>query len=254
MKATLRHIYLCRTANMSWRTCVVIKQIQSNQSNWRRRYWQPSHLPDHESPLGTERQKHLCPLLLGAKPLWHRRESESPLAMTKIHWRLSTLQIWCHWSTLTFNRRSKLSWMYLYMVEICISWNQQTDHPKDFGTWPEIPTPDKSWRSCNNPTSNWPPQSHKVPYLVPRTTNNLPALWPDSDPRTHAPGMYSVTTQSWWILHCWPTRDPLWGSPRGLHSWVSEISWIILSNMNGHIPRRTPNLNWPPDDKTLNPN
>ena len=31
MKATLRHIYSCRTANMSWRTCVVVKQIQSNQ-------------------------------------------------------------------------------------------------------------------------------------------------------------------------------------------------------------------------------
>ena len=30
IKATLRHIYLCRTANMSWRTCVVVKQIQSN--------------------------------------------------------------------------------------------------------------------------------------------------------------------------------------------------------------------------------
>ena len=30
MKATLRYIYLCRTANMSWRTCVVVKQIQSN--------------------------------------------------------------------------------------------------------------------------------------------------------------------------------------------------------------------------------
>ena len=30
MKATLRHIYLCRTANMSWRTCAVVKQIQSN--------------------------------------------------------------------------------------------------------------------------------------------------------------------------------------------------------------------------------
>ena len=30
MKATLRHIYLWRTANMSWRTCVVVKQIQSN--------------------------------------------------------------------------------------------------------------------------------------------------------------------------------------------------------------------------------
>ena len=33
MKASSRHIYLCRTANMSWRTCVVVKQIQSNQSN-----------------------------------------------------------------------------------------------------------------------------------------------------------------------------------------------------------------------------
>ena len=26
----MRHIHLCRTANMSWRTCVVVKQIQSN--------------------------------------------------------------------------------------------------------------------------------------------------------------------------------------------------------------------------------
>ena len=35
MKATLRHIYLCRTANMSWRTSVVVKQIQSNPNCWR---------------------------------------------------------------------------------------------------------------------------------------------------------------------------------------------------------------------------
>ena len=34
MKATLRHIYLCRTANMSRRTCVGVKQIQSNQNNF----------------------------------------------------------------------------------------------------------------------------------------------------------------------------------------------------------------------------
>ena len=30
MKAILRHIYMCRTANMSWRMYVVLKQIQSN--------------------------------------------------------------------------------------------------------------------------------------------------------------------------------------------------------------------------------
>ena len=67
-------------------------------------------------------------------------------------------------------------------------------------------------RSCNNPTSNWPHQGHKVPYLVPRTTNNLPALWPDSDPPTHAPGVYSVTTQSWRILHCWDSLGTLFGT------------------------------------------
>ena len=37
MKATLRHIYLCRTANMSWRTCVVVKQIQSNPTQLSKR-------------------------------------------------------------------------------------------------------------------------------------------------------------------------------------------------------------------------
>ena len=47
MKATLRHICLCRTANMSWRTCVV-KQIQSNQPllmapKWMREWGSGSH-------------------------------------------------------------------------------------------------------------------------------------------------------------------------------------------------------------------
>ena len=33
--------------------------------------WKSSHLPYHEPALGTERQRHSCPLLLGAKPLLH---------------------------------------------------------------------------------------------------------------------------------------------------------------------------------------
>ena len=88
-----------------------------------------------------------------------------------------------------------------------------------------------------------------VKPVVLGTTDNLPALWPDhrtSDHRTHAPGLYSVTTKSWWILYCWLTGDPLWDNPRGLYSQVSERSWILLSDMNGHIPRTTPNLNQPP--------
>ena len=39
--------------------------------NWIRRCWKPSHLPDHKPPLSTERQRHMCSPLLGAKPSWH---------------------------------------------------------------------------------------------------------------------------------------------------------------------------------------
>ena len=49
--------------------------------------------------------------------------------------------------------------------------------------------PDQSWGDCDNLTPNWLYQGHKIPYLVPRTTNCLPALWPDSDNWTHTPGM-----------------------------------------------------------------
>ena len=59
-------------------------------------------------------------------------------------------------------------------------------------------------------TPNWPYQGHKITYLVPRTTNCLPALWPDSDNWAHTPGMYSVATKSWWVLHSWLIEDLLW--------------------------------------------
>ena len=118
----------------------------------------------------------------------------------------------------------------------------------------EIPVPDNSWGRCNNLTSNWPQQGHKVPYLVLRTTDNLSALWPDADHRTHVPGVYSVTTKLWWILHCWLTGDALWDNCRGFHSKVSEKSWILLSDMNGHISKTTPYLNQPPSDDIFNLN
>ena len=93
-------------------------------------------------------------------------------------------------------------------------WYRSASCETNTRTSQEIPTPDQSWRSCNNPTSNWPHQGHKVPYLVPMTTGNLPALWPDADHRTHAPEVYNVTTKSW-ILHCWLTGRPsLRQSPR----------------------------------------
>ena len=96
-----------------------------------------------------------------------------------------------------------------------------------------------STRGCDNPTTNWPYQGHKIPYLVPRTTNCLPALWPDSDSRAHSPGMYSVATKSWWVLHSWLIEDTLSDDPGGLHNRISERSWILLSDMNSQISNTT---------------
>ena len=89
------------------------------------------------------------------------------------------------------------------------------------------------------PTTSWPYQGHKIPYLVSRTTNCLPALWPASDNWAHTPGMYSVATKSWWVLHSWFIEDTLWDDPGGLHNRISERSWIVLSDMNGQISNTT---------------
>ena len=139
------------------------------------------------------------------------------------------MQIWSlSWIPIS-NRRFRSSGMSLYMVEISPS--------LETNTWAtqEIQAPDKSWGGCNNQTSNWPYQGHKVTHLVPRAANCLSALWPDSDHWTHAPGMYCVTANSWWILHSWIIEDPLWDDSRGLHCQVPGRSWILLSDMKGHI-------------------
>ena len=95
------------------------------------------------------------------------------------------------------------------------------------------------WGGFDNLTTNWPYQGHKIPYLVPRTINCLPALWPDSDNWAHTPGMYSVATKSWWVLYSWLIEDPLWDDPGGIHNRISERSWILLSDMNGQISNTT---------------
>ena len=50
--------------------------------DWGRRYWQPSHLPDHESPLGIEWQRHLI-----LKPL--SAMTRSPPSDRRVIWHLS---------------------------------------------------------------------------------------------------------------------------------------------------------------------
>ena len=76
-------------------------------------------------------------------------------------------------------------------------------------------------------------------HPVPRTTNCLPALCQDSDNWAHTPGMYSVATKLWWVLHSWLIEDPLWDDPRGFHNRISARSGILLSDMNGKISNTT---------------
>ena len=66
--------------------------------------------------------------------------------------------------------------------------------------------------------------------------------------------MFSVAAKLWWILHSWLIEDPLWDDPRGLHNRVSERSWILLSDMNGHISSTTLYSNWSPSDEIINLN
>ena len=106
-------------------------------------------------------------------------------------------------------------------------------------TTQEISAPGQSRGGCDNSTTNWPYQGHKIPYLVPRTTNCLPALWPDSDNWAHTPGIYGAATKPWWVLHDWLIEDPLWDDPGNLHNRISERGWILLSDMNGQISNTT---------------
>ena len=57
MKANLRHIYLGRTANMSWRTCVV-KQIQSNPIH----LWIQTGVTVQKRPIWVKIGESFCPL------------------------------------------------------------------------------------------------------------------------------------------------------------------------------------------------
>ena len=96
MKATLRHVYLCRTANMSWRTCVVVKQIQSNQSNlpfatsWTSGYWViKAHV---FVSAGCQ-----AIVALGEMKEWTSWQN-TPLTETLTQWQEITMQIWSPYS------------------------------------------------------------------------------------------------------------------------------------------------------------
>ena len=118
----------------------------------------------------------------------------------------------------------------------CIyTWSRSESPETNTRTTQDISAPDQSWGGCDNPTMNWPYQGHKIWYLVPRTTNCLPALWPDSDNWAHTPGVYSVATKSWWVLHSWLIEDHLWDDPGAcIIEFMREAGFYYLIWMARH--------------------
>ena len=140
-------IYLCRTANMSWRTCVIVKQMQSNQSM---SCLQAIEGEDTETPFIC----HIMNLLwvLSDKGTWVRfswvpshcgiegNEIVDQLAKENRDHDIDALIIILyadlkHVVNYISNRRFKSSGMCLYMVEISIFWKQHSGHPRNSITW-----------------------------------------------------------------------------------------------------------------------
>ena len=93
MKATLRHIYFCRTANMSWSTCVVIKQIQSKQHRCT-----PWALHDHTVNRRSE--------LHGSAVACRGRSSETPLLLWA---RCDISTLWKMWNYSAIPQQGEIS-------------------------------------------------------------------------------------------------------------------------------------------------
>ena len=99
------------------------------------------------------------------------------------------------------------------------------------GATEEHPATDQSGSGCNHPTSNWPYQSHQIPYVVPGTTNWLSPLWSSTDHWPCAAGVCIVTGVSWWILHSRLIECSLRDNSWDLHDRVPVRSGILLSDM-----------------------
>ena len=203
--------YLWRTANMARRTCVVVKQIQSNPiqfgtellqthgpspprcnnllwlnvllaGDWRWRNWEPFYLPYHEPPLVVEWQRHKYSFLLDTKLLWHRWKWNSWPTGEGDPWPWHRSSGGCPLCRFETTGQPLHPAAGSNQVGCSCTWQRYLFRETNTGATEEIPALNQSWRGCNHPTSNWPYKGHQIPYLVPRTTRLLVPIvvkhWP----------------------------------------------------------------------------
>ena len=160
---------------MSWRTCVVVKQIQSNPiqclacRRLRAKIRKTLSFLISWTSSGHWATKAHVSASVGCQAIvaFEGDEIVDQLAKETLDHDIDPL------TTVRYADLKPLVNSYI-QLEVQTKWDVSIHNTR---TSQEIPAPDKSWRGCNNPTPNWPHQGHKVPYLVPRTTNNLRGWW-----------------------------------------------------------------------------
>ena len=108
---------------------------------------------------------------------------------------------------------------------------------------------------CYRPASNWSYKDHRVPYLVPRTTDYLPPLWTDVDHWPHPFEECSFTGNSGWLQISQFTflNFSLSRFPRLAYRFFTRCR-ILLSDTNNQIFHATHHLNPFTIDAMLNLN
>ena len=215
---------------MSWRTCVVVKQIQSNPIEGEDTE-NPFYLLYHEPALVIEWQGQTCPFLLDTKPLWHCGKWKSGPTCKRHPWSRHRLIGKCPLYRFETTGQLLHSEVGSNQVGCSCTWQRSLSCETNIGAPEGILAPYQSWRGCNHPTSNWPYQGHQIPYLVPRTTDCLSPLWSITDHWAYALRLCSVTGMSWWILHSWLIECSLRDNSWDLHSGIPVRSRILLSDM-----------------------
>ena len=131
--------------------------------------------------------------------------------------------------------------VFIYIVEIFISWNQLGPHKKF-----KHPTRAEEVLITRHRIGHTKATKSHILSRGPPTACQHCGL---TDHWAHDPGLYCVTANLWWILHGWLIEEPLWDNSQDLHSRVSERSWILLSDIKGHISSTTHYLNHSPNNK-----
>ena len=147
-----------------------------------------SCLPYHASALVIEWHGHVCSFLMDNKPLWHWGKWKNGPTSKRYPWPrhrpTDKRPLYRYEATGQLLHTAVVS----NQVGCNCTWQRYISHETNTGVTAEPPALNQSWRVYNHPTSTWPYQGHRVPYIFLRTAKCLSPLWSNTDNWPYAPG------------------------------------------------------------------